>query len=98
MKRTNAVLAALACLLFTTRSFADQPMPWQMGMQPSVTPIMSQVRWFEEYRLCFIGALPPPAPSADRGRLYDRSGSGAAVSRRPVLRSFDRAIDLSERS
>jgi cytochrome c oxidase subunit 2 len=54
MKRTNAVLAALACLLFTTRSFADQPMPWQMGMQPSATPIMSQVRWFEEYTLWFI--------------------------------------------
>ncbi|MBO9097513.1 MULTISPECIES: cytochrome c oxidase subunit II [Rhizobium] len=54
MKRTNAVLASLACLLFTTRSFADQPMPWQMGMQPSATPIMSQVRWFEQYTLWFI--------------------------------------------
>ena len=54
MKRTNAVLASLACLLFTTRSFADQPQPWQMGMQPSATPIMSQVRWFEQYTLWFI--------------------------------------------
>jgi len=54
MKRTNAVLASLACLLFATNGFADQPTPWQMGMQPSATPIMSQVRWFEEYTLWFI--------------------------------------------
>lgn len=54
MKRTNAVLASLACLRFATNGFADQPMPWQMGMQPAATPIMRQVRWFEEYTLWFI--------------------------------------------
>jgi cytochrome c oxidase subunit II len=47
-------MAATACLLFATGSHADQPMPWQMGMQPSATPIMSQVRWFEQYTLWFI--------------------------------------------
>jgi cytochrome c oxidase subunit 2 len=54
MKRTNAVLASLACLLCSNASFADQPMPWQMGMQPSATAVMSQVRWFEQYTLWFI--------------------------------------------
>ncbi|MET0747284.1 MAG: cytochrome c oxidase subunit II [Rhizobium sp.] len=54
MKRTNAVLASLACLLCSSRSFADQPTPWQMGMQPAATPVMSQVRWFEAYTLWFI--------------------------------------------
>jgi cytochrome c oxidase subunit 2 len=47
-------MAAIACLLFSTGSYADQPTPWQMGMQPSATPIMSQVRWFEQYTLWFI--------------------------------------------
>jgi cytochrome c oxidase subunit II len=54
IKRAYAVMAATACLLFATGSHADQPMPWQMGMQPSATPIMSQVRWFEQYTLWFI--------------------------------------------
>jgi cytochrome c oxidase subunit 2 len=47
-------MAATACLLFATGSYADQPMPWQMGMQPSATPIMSQIRWFEQYTLWFV--------------------------------------------
>ena len=54
IKRANSVLASIVCLLFATASFADQPQPWQMGFQPSATPIMSQVRWFEEYTLWFI--------------------------------------------
>ena len=54
MKRTYAVLAALACLLFASVSFADQPRPWQMTLQDAATPIMSQIRWFEQYTLWFI--------------------------------------------
>jgi cytochrome c oxidase subunit 2 len=54
IKKAYAVMAATACLLFATGSFADQPTPWQMGMQQAATPIMSQIRWFEQYTLWFI--------------------------------------------
>lgn len=54
IKRAYAVMAAIACLLFATGSYADQPMPWQMGMQPAATGNMAQVRWFEAYTLWFI--------------------------------------------
>ncbi|HCL64400.1 MAG TPA: cytochrome c oxidase subunit II [Rhizobium sp.] len=54
MKRAFAGLAAMACLLFASGSFADQPTPWQMDLQPAATPIMEQIRWFENYTLWFI--------------------------------------------
>ncbi|THV23135.1 cytochrome c oxidase subunit II [Peteryoungia ipomoeae] len=54
MKRTYAALAALACLLFASVSFADQPKPWQMGMQEPATSIMEFNSWFEQYTLWFI--------------------------------------------
>ena len=49
-----AGLAALGCLLFASTAFADQPMPWQRGLQPAATSIMEEVRWFEQYTLWFI--------------------------------------------
>lgn len=49
-----AGLAALGCLLFASTAFADQPMPWQKGLQPAATSIMEEVRWFEQYTLWFI--------------------------------------------
>jgi cytochrome c oxidase subunit 2 len=49
-----AVLAAIGCLLFASTAFADQPMPWQKGLQPAATSIMEEVRWFEQYTLWFI--------------------------------------------
>lgn len=54
MKRTYAALAALACLLFASVGFADQPKPWQMGMQEPATSIMEFNSWFEQYTLWFI--------------------------------------------
>ena len=54
MKRAFAALAALACLLFASGSFADQPTEWQMDLQQAATPIMEQIRWFENYTLWFI--------------------------------------------
>lgn len=54
MKRTFAAVVALACLLFASASFADQPRPWQMGFQDAATSIMEQIRWFEQYTLWFI--------------------------------------------
>jgi cytochrome c oxidase subunit 2 len=54
MKKAYAALAALACLLFASGSFADQPTPWQIDLQPAATSIMEQIRWFEDYTLWFI--------------------------------------------
>lgn len=54
MKRARAAAAALGCLLFASGSFADQPQPWQSTLQPAATPIMEQIRWFEQYTLWFI--------------------------------------------
>nr|WP_255696159.1 cytochrome c oxidase subunit II [Shinella sp. NM-101] len=47
-------MAALGCLLFASTAFADQPMPWQKGLQPAATSIMEDVRGFEQYTLWFI--------------------------------------------
>ena len=52
--RAYAVLTALVCLLFASGAYADQPRPWQMGMQEAATPIMHEIRWFEQYTLWFI--------------------------------------------
>nr|WP_245223978.1 cytochrome c oxidase subunit II [Rhizobium halophytocola] len=44
----------MACLLFASNSFADQPAPWQIDLQPAASPIMEQIRWFEHYTLWFV--------------------------------------------
>lgn len=49
-----AVLAAIGCLLFASAAFADQPVDWQLGLQPAATSIMEELRWFEQYTLWFI--------------------------------------------
>ena len=54
MKRAFAALASTACLLFASGSLAAQPTEWQMDLQPAATPIMEQIRWFENYTLWFI--------------------------------------------
>ncbi|WP_455874864.1 cytochrome c oxidase subunit II [Rhizobium yanglingense] len=54
IKKAYAALAALVCLLFASGSFADQPLPWQATLQPAATPIMREIRWFEQYTLWFI--------------------------------------------
>jgi len=52
--KAYAVLACLVCLLFASSSFADQPLDWQMTLQPAATSIMHEIRWFEQYTLWFI--------------------------------------------
>ncbi|WP_026612903.1 cytochrome c oxidase subunit II [Ensifer aridi] len=52
--KAYAVLAALACLLFASSAFADQPVEWQTGLQAAATGIMEEIRWFERYTLWFI--------------------------------------------
>ncbi|GES44445.1 cytochrome c oxidase subunit 2 [Rhizobium dioscoreae] len=54
IKRAYAALAAMICLLFATGSYADQPRPWETGMQQAATGNMHQIRWFEAYTLWFI--------------------------------------------
>ncbi|APO66685.1 cytochrome-c oxidase subunit 2 [Rhizobium gallicum] len=54
IKKAYAAMAALVCLLFASGSFADQPLPWQATLQPAATPIMREIRWFEQYTLWFI--------------------------------------------
>jgi cytochrome c oxidase subunit 2 len=54
IKKAYAAVTALVCLLFASASLADQPMPWQATLQPAATPIMREIRWFEQYTLWFI--------------------------------------------
>ncbi|PHP67123.1 cytochrome c oxidase subunit II [Zhengella mangrovi] len=54
MKRIAASFTAAAAALMSTAAFADKPVPWQTDLQQAATPIMREVRWFEEYTLWFI--------------------------------------------
>ncbi len=38
----------------SSAAWAAQPTPWQMDLQPAASPIMEQIRWFEDYTLWFI--------------------------------------------
>jgi len=52
--RIFASLAGSLCLLAAVGAHADQPVHWQMGFQEAATPIMHEIRWFEQYTLWFI--------------------------------------------
>ena len=54
MSKTRAGLTATFCLLASGSAFSAQPQPWETGMQPAASPIMHQIRWFEQYTLWFI--------------------------------------------
>ena len=54
MNRAFAVMTALICLLFASAGLADQPTPWQVDLQAPVTPIMQEIKWFNNYTLWFI--------------------------------------------
>ncbi|KKX28303.1 cytochrome c oxidase subunit II [Rhizobium sp. LC145] len=54
MNRAYAVMTGLICLLFASAAAADKPVDWQMGLQQAATPIMREIRWFEQYTLWFI--------------------------------------------
>ena len=45
---------SIASALWAGVAHAAQPMPWQTGMQPAATGIMSEIRWFESYTLWFL--------------------------------------------
>lgn len=52
--RIYASLVGIICLLTAVGARADQPREWQMGLQEAATPIMHEIRWFEQYTLWFI--------------------------------------------
>ncbi|WP_349359646.1 cytochrome c oxidase subunit II [Stappia sp.] len=59
VKRLTTIGAAgLAALLgFAAAAQAAQPTPWQMGMQPSATEVMSDIRWFNGFTLTIITVI-----------------------------------------
>ena len=60
-KRLTAVGATISCLLASFAAVAaepGQPSNWQLGFQPSVTPVMDYIAWFhDDYVLYFITAI-----------------------------------------
>lgn len=53
-KKFLTMLSGTIALLAAGSAWADQPVEWQVGMQPAATPIMEAIRWFEQYTLWFI--------------------------------------------
>ncbi len=54
VNKTIARMAAFLSVMVPVAALADQPTPWQMDLQPAATPIMEQIRWFENYTLWFV--------------------------------------------
>lgn len=54
IKKASAVLAGFATSLFASGAYADQPKPWQTDLQAAASPVMTDIRWFEQYTLAFI--------------------------------------------
>lgn len=53
-KALAALTPAVISLLTAGAAFAAQPKPWQTDLQPAASPVMEEIRWFEEYTLWFI--------------------------------------------
>ncbi len=51
-----ALGAAAACGLGGA-ALAEQPVPWQMGLQPAATEVMASIRWFESFTLVIITVI-----------------------------------------
>lgn len=58
MRKITASLAAIGALvpmgLAHAQTPGGQPLPWQMGLPQAATPIMQELRWFEQFTLWFI--------------------------------------------
>jgi cytochrome c oxidase subunit 2 len=52
-----AAVAALAAVLAGGPALADQPKPWQMGFQPSATPVMERIDALHDGLLIIITAI-----------------------------------------
>jgi cytochrome c oxidase subunit 2 len=54
MKKFLFGASTAAAAMTATAALAGQPVNWQLGFQEAATPIMEQIRWFEQYTLWFI--------------------------------------------
>jgi cytochrome c oxidase subunit 2 len=54
LRTTIARAAALFGIVAPGAALAGQPTPWQIDLQEAATPIMEDIRWFEDYTLWFI--------------------------------------------
>ncbi len=57
MARLFAVLAALAATGLPATAFADQPRPWQLGLQAAATPVMERIVDFHDALLVVITVI-----------------------------------------
>ncbi|MBK5950686.1 cytochrome c oxidase subunit II [Rhodobium orientis] len=58
MRLAAHVLAAFAALTgFIGAAFADQPVPWGIGMQDAATPVMEDIHWFNNFTLIIAIAV-----------------------------------------
>jgi cytochrome c oxidase subunit II len=54
MKKIFAVLASAASLPAAGATYAAQPAPWEISLQPAASPVMEEIHWFANYTLWFI--------------------------------------------
>lgn len=47
----------IALLVAASAAVAQPPIEWQTGMNPAASPIMEEIRWFEQYTLWFIAPI-----------------------------------------
>lgn len=53
-----ALAVAMAiCAMTAGGAFAAQPQPWEMTLQPSVTPVMDDIIWFHNFLLYLVTAI-----------------------------------------
>jgi len=57
LARLFAVLAALAATGLPATAFADQPRPWQLGLQAAATPVMERIVDFHDALLVVITVI-----------------------------------------
>ena len=60
LKRLAAVSAAMMVLVAAGSAAiaaSGQPSPWQLGLQPAVTPVMENIVWFHDFLLYLITAI-----------------------------------------
>jgi len=57
LARLFAVLAALAATGLPATAFADQPRPWQLGLQDAATPVMERIVNFHDALLVVISVI-----------------------------------------
>ncbi len=56
-KKMQAFAGAAAVTLAGPSAFAAQPQPWQMGLQPAGTTVMTDIRWFESFTLWIVALV-----------------------------------------